>query len=77
MCVAPGSQFFWIGLALFAVIGLVFVRTLFSFIREFGRATTAEARMEVAQDHANSLITHGLWFTIMVFAGGACGVSLF
>lgn len=77
MCVAPGSQFFWIGLALFAVIGLVFARTLLSFLQEFARASTAETRAQAAQDHANSLITHGLWFTIMVFAGGACGVSLF
>ena len=77
MCVAPGSQFFWIGLALFAVIGLVFARTLFSFFREFARATTAEDRVQVAQDHANSLIAHGLWFSIVVMAGGACGVSLF
>lgn len=77
MCVAPGSQFFWIGLALIAMTGLVFARTLFSFFREFARATTAEARVQAAQDHANSLIAHGLWFAIMVMAAGACGVSLF
>ncbi|MEO1241481.1 MAG: hypothetical protein AAFX54_06190 [Pseudomonadota bacterium] len=77
MCVAPGSQFFWIGLALLLVLGGVFARTLVSLVREFSRAATAEARTEVVRDHASSVITHGLWFSIMIMAAGSCGVGLF
>ena len=76
MCVAPGSQFFWIGIALFVVLAAIFLRTIVSFTRTFLRAHTAEARAQVVQDHANGMIVHGLWFTIVLIAANACGFGL-
>lgn len=73
MCVTPSSAFFWIGLALFAVVGFACFRTARLFWRDTAAARDAESWAAVFMDHAPALMVNGLWLMILVFAGASCG----
>lgn len=75
MCVTPESAFFWIGLALFAVIGFACFRSARHFWRDAAAARDAESWIAVIMDHAPALVINGLWLMIFVFAGASCGVG--
>ncbi|WP_428407278.1 hypothetical protein [Hyphococcus sp.] len=73
MCVAPDSQFFWIGLGLLVSVGLLCLYTLRQFVRQVAKAKTPEAWVEALHDHGAPLTINGLWFLVITIAAKACG----
>ncbi len=73
MCIAPDSQFFWIGLGLLVSVGLLCLYTLRQFVRQAARAKTPETWVEALHDHGAPLIIYGLWFLVVTAAAKACG----
>ena len=73
MCVAPDSQFFWIGLGLLVSVGLLCLFTLRQFVRQALKAKTPAAWAEALLDHTPALTINGLWLLVVTVAAKACG----
>ncbi|WDI32775.1 hypothetical protein PUV54_06140 [Hyphococcus flavus] len=74
MCVTPASEFFWIGLALFAAVGFVCFRVGHRFWRDASSASNAEQWAEVFNDHGPPMMNCSLWLLILILAGVSCGL---
>ncbi len=75
MCVGVGSQFFWIGAALFAGLALLNFYTAKQFLRALRHADTAEAWAAALMDHLPVLVINGIWLLVVLLAARACGIG--
>ncbi len=74
MCVAPGSQIFWIGLALITGLTALFGFSLYRTWRSARHARTAHEWLEALGGNAPALLVHGLWMMVAFIAAQSCGV---
>ena len=74
MCVTPGSEFFWIGLALFLGLSALCALTLLRMWRLARNARSEGDWTELIVDNAPALVINGIWWLIVWLAADACGI---